>query len=122
MSCLGYHANSADPVQMLQNAVPDQGQHSLPTEISMQYTIKMKNIHRGPLKLEMDSVKMIIKDGQVCWSKIGFSYIGISRYIAIKIFGPFSYPFFFFFFFLSTCIIWLLKVLGTCNIGCRIFH
>ena len=34
--------NSADPVQMLQNVMSDQGVHCLLTEISMQNTVKMK--------------------------------------------------------------------------------
>ena len=39
---LGTHANITDPVQMLQNVVSDQGQHCLPTGISMQSALKMK--------------------------------------------------------------------------------
>ena len=43
-----YYANGADPVQMLQNEVSDQGLHCLLTEISVERTVKMKTPTRNP--------------------------------------------------------------------------
>ena len=37
---LGYYANNADPVQLLQNVTSNQGLHCLFTGNAMQYTIK----------------------------------------------------------------------------------
>ena len=44
---LGYHANSADLVQRLQNAASDQDLHCLHTEISVENTVKMKTSTRN---------------------------------------------------------------------------
>ena len=46
-TCLGTYTNSADPVQVLQNAASDQGQHCLLTGITMQNN-KMDKITRNP--------------------------------------------------------------------------
>lgn len=47
------YANSADPVQKLQNAAFDQGEHCLLTGIYAKYN-KVETIHQKPLKQEMD--------------------------------------------------------------------
>ena len=44
----GYYANSADPVQMLQNAASHQDLHCLLTEISMENAVKMITAIRNP--------------------------------------------------------------------------
>ena len=49
-SHFGTLTNSADPDQMPQNAVSDQGLHRLLIEIS----IKNMKVHQTPLKTEMD--------------------------------------------------------------------
>ena len=54
---LGYHANSADPLQMRQKVASNQGQHCLLTGFSMQNTIKYKHPPQMPNELEMDSSK-----------------------------------------------------------------
>ena len=45
---MGRYAESADPVQMLQNATSDQGLHCLLTGIYMQKSIKMNTSAINP--------------------------------------------------------------------------
>ena len=51
-----YYANSADPVQMRQNAASDQGLHHLLTAVSIQNTVKMKIFTRNPYLKIVDTL------------------------------------------------------------------
>ena len=58
---MGYDANSADPVQMPQNAASDQDLHCLLTEISVKSAVKIENPPEKP-KTRNGIIQMIRMD------------------------------------------------------------
>ena len=61
MPPLEYYANSADLVQMPQNAASDQGQHCLLTGISVQKNNRNENVCQESLKLTTSLVNDSLK-------------------------------------------------------------
>ena len=84
-----YYTNIGDPVQMLQNAASDQGQHCVPSGIFIQNTVKVKIFNSPPnhrdgqvhyqrrVKLETDKNRQV---SRLCLETVNTEYPNVRKY------------------------------------------